>query len=271
MVTDQALADSHIHLFAHGFVGPEGHSPAGGDELSEYEKLRQRVGIDTALVVGYEGEAAYEGNNAYLERMARRHSWIKPLAYLHHSATHSEAQEWLDAGFYGVSVYAVEENDAESLADLIRKVGPVLAERRAVMSLNAAPAVYPALRAALEDQPGLHALISHFGLPAKGAGSEHEAIQGLRDLGAMQENANVVVKASGFYAFSGLLDADEALAMVLENFGAERIVWGSDYPVVLSSESFDQTIRYVSELSEGVRRAILGDNLRAILARVERP
>lgn len=268
MATDPVIADGHIHLFANGFVGPDGNSPAGEDEVSEYEKIREQTAIDAALVVGYEGELPYDGNNAYIGQMAQHHSWIKPLAYLDHSASRSDVQKWLDEGFYGVSIYAVEERDAESLSDLIEQVGPVLAERRAVVSLNAAPAVYPALRAALEALP-VSALVSHFGLPAKGANSEREAYQALQSLGAMQENPNIAVKVSGFYAFDGLIDADEALSIVIEHFGVGRVVWGSDYPVALSSESFDQTIGHLSALSENDRNAILGDSLRTILARVE--
>ncbi|MGC0251846.1 amidohydrolase family protein [Pseudactinotalea sp. Z1748] len=271
MATEPVLADSHIHLFENGFIGPDGRSPSGGDEVAEYEKLRQVHNIDTALVVGYEGEKAYHGNNAYIGRTARRHSWIKPLAYLHHSASHRDVVEWLDEGFYGVSIYAVEEGDAESLADLIARVGPVLSERRALISLNVSAAVYSALRVALEGLAGAPALISHFGLPTKGAGTTREAHQSVRSLVAMHENPSVFVKASGFYALGDVLGADEVLTTVMEDFGPERVLWGSDYPVVLSSESFRQSISHLSTLPQNARPGIMGETLRDVLARVEFP
>lgn len=270
MTGETMLADSHIHLFERGFVGPDGTSPAGGDEVVGYERYREHFTIDAALVVGYEGEDPYRGNNAYLAGLAREFPWVRPTAYLERPATHQEVAELLDQGFCGVSVYAVEADDGERLAKTLRQAAPVLTERRAVVSLNVAPAVYGDLRQALADAPEITALISHFGLPAKGADSPQDAQAALRELHSFRELPGVVVKASGFYALSSLVDPSEALAGVVEQFGHERVVWGSDYPVVLSFETLDQATEPVSVLSDSARQAVMGDNLRRILARVER-
>ena len=48
----------------------------------------------------------------------------------------------------------------------------------------------------------------------------------------------------------------------LEAFGADRIMWGSDFPVVSSREGYDNSLRlplaYFARLSEDERDAIFG-------------
>ena len=61
-----------MHLFADGYVGVRGSSPAGGDELAAYDAFRQQHGIERALLLGYEGEPPYRGNNAHVLALARR-------------------------------------------------------------------------------------------------------------------------------------------------------------------------------------------------------
>ena len=50
-------ADAHLHLFADGYSGVSGASPAGGDETAVYERLRRYHGIEHSLVLGYEAVA----------------------------------------------------------------------------------------------------------------------------------------------------------------------------------------------------------------------
>lgn len=270
MSTDFMRADSHIHLFERGFVGPEGKSPAGGSETVEYERYREHFDIESALVVGYEGDETYRGNSSYLANLARQLPWVKPIAYLDRPTPYQEVTSILDDGFYGLSVYATDPGDGERLAETIRQASPVLAERSAVVSLNVAPAVYGELRRALDAAPAFNALISHFGLPAKGAEDARAAGLALQELHSFRDMPGVAVKASGFYAFTSLLDPSEVLEGVVEAFGTERVLWGSDYPVVLSSESFEQASAHTSGLLPEARGAVMGDNLRRILAQVER-
>ena len=68
------LADAHLHLFRNGYAGLTGPSGVHRDELGLYEALRKRHRIDAGLVVGYEGDPRYRGNNDDVARWARRRS-----------------------------------------------------------------------------------------------------------------------------------------------------------------------------------------------------
>ncbi len=76
-----SLCDSHIHLFRGGFHETYDARFARNDELSLYESLRAVHRIERALVVGYEGDAQFEGNNRDLAKWAKERAWMAPLAY----------------------------------------------------------------------------------------------------------------------------------------------------------------------------------------------
>jgi L-fuconolactonase len=75
------LADSHAHLFTTGIRGRYGRACSGGDDLELYKSFRRVHDIDTALVVGYEGQPEYVGNNDYVRRLSEDHAWIVPVAF----------------------------------------------------------------------------------------------------------------------------------------------------------------------------------------------
>lgn len=78
-----AIADSHIHLFRHGYAGVYGRSPAGaGDEVDVYETLRHVHNIVAALVVGYEDAQIDPSNNSYLRRLAETRGWMFTVAFV---------------------------------------------------------------------------------------------------------------------------------------------------------------------------------------------
>ncbi len=58
--------DSHIHLFAEPYWGQ------GETEESLYGRIRAAHGIGSALVVGFEGEQRFLGNNRHILGLARR-------------------------------------------------------------------------------------------------------------------------------------------------------------------------------------------------------
>ena len=101
--TVTSRADSHIHLFSHGFSGP----PGARDEVAMYEALREQYNISHALVVGYEGDERYRGNNDELEQLAHTKDWVVPLAFVNTDGSFrpQQAERRLDSGFRGFSVY----------------------------------------------------------------------------------------------------------------------------------------------------------------------
>lgn len=263
--------DAHIHLFRGGYV--LGASGVEHDvDTVGYAQLRSRNDIDLALVIGYTDDDRHRTNNTDILALARQLTWARPLAYVaastHMPGAAAGVEAALDAGFVGVSVYATDP--AVTVAPLLRAALPVLAERRALLSLNITPACYADVLGALESMPQTTTLISHLGLVGAGARSTANLEAAVAALGIFAELPAVAVKASGLYALPAGAAAD-VLAAVGHWFGWRRVLWGSDYPVVLGHASIEDTLALPlpanlgSEELAGVR----GANLRRLLAGVK--
>lgn len=272
-------ADAHLHLFADGYPGRYGRSPAGGDELAVYQGIRHEHGIERALVVGYEGEPRFAGNNDHLARLAATHDWIAPVAYVPPGGR-TEAGgtgTWLSAGFVGVAAYLPDAAAAEAFAAWTTQEAPTLNGAGAMVSLNATPAATTRLGPALAALDGCTVLFSHLGLPGEHAEAPTRATAEavLAPLTRMARLPHVGVKLSGLYAVSHPAHAFPHRAarpfvdLLLDRFGPRRLYWGSDFSPSLDHVSFAQAAdpTGLDGLSAGDRDAVLGGNLLRALDR----
>jgi hypothetical protein len=192
--------DAHVHLFANGFSGSFGRLLH--DEAALYEQLRQHFGIERALVVGYEGEAAYIGNNAYILALARDRPWIAPLAYLRSEpapATESLRRLGMPARS---AIRCLSDAPEASRRRQPQAVMRELQRQRAIISLNATPAATDAIA------PFIDARRMHLPLQSPRASrtvpTRANAARSRRgcSLLALAERQNVAVKLSGLYAIT---------------------------------------------------------------------
>lgn len=273
--------DAHCHLFENGFAGRYSMLTDTGAELRVYEAFRREHSIGRALVVGYEGEPRYAGNNAYIAGLAERRPWLVPLAFVAPQRPPSAAklEELFERGYAGLSIYAVTEIDGAALAAWPRPVLDVLSRRRAVVSLNATTASTPLLTGWVSAVAPGPVLFSHLGLPGPpGPPGDRSPAERLAPLLRLARSTHVVVKLSGQYAASASAfgyphtDVRPLVDLVFESFGAERLCWASDFPACLDSISLDQSVHVVAPagLSEGERRMIFGENLERVLGPVNR-
>ncbi|PMR61773.1 hypothetical protein C1A38_07635 [Verrucosispora sp. ts21] len=274
------LADAHLHLFANGYPGRYGRSPAGAEELAAYQDIRRVHGIDRALVVGYEGEAHFAGNNDYLASLVGSHPWIAPVAYVPPDgpADGQLARLWA-AGFVGVSAYLADTAQADRFAAWLTTAAPQLTAARALLSLNATPAATARLGTALAGLDACPVLFSHLGLPGSHPTppSPQQAAETLAPLLDLARLPQVGVKVSGLYAVSEPTHAWPHAAarpfvdLLLEHFGSRRLYWGSDFPPSLDHVSFSQTLEPVglAQLSRTEQADIFGANLRRALDDVQ--
>jgi L-fuconolactonase len=273
------LADSHIHLFRHGFpIGPNGRAFVLADELAAYEGLRETHQIERALVVGYEGMSEFRGNNADLARW-RHKRWIAPLAFCHIGRPPSPATigRYADQGFVGISLYALTCDQANALADWPSSVVEQINARRWIISINARPASISRLLPFAKRASGCSILMSHLGLPGPltGAGGARAARQRLKALMAITRLEHVGVKLSGFYAIdsgrSYYAQSQTYIRVLHEMVGSRRLFWGSDFSPALSHISFAQALDVVSGsgLAQSDLRAIMHDNLVHLITSVE--
>ncbi|WP_229406921.1 amidohydrolase [Micromonospora sp. NBRC 110038] len=270
-------ADAHLHLFADGYPGRYGRSPAGGDELAVYRTLRHEHGIGRALVVGYEGAPEFAGNNGHLAALAATHDWIAPVAYVPVTGTDRAGLDRLwAAGFAGVAAYLPDPDAADAFAGWALTVAGPLNDARAVVSLNATPEATGRLGRALASLDGCPVLFSHLGLPGRqrAVPADQAAADRLAPLTDLAHLPHVGVKVSGLYAVSDPAEAyphDAArpfVDLLLHRFGARRLYWGSDFSPSLDHVSFAQTLRPVGldGLSAAEAADVFGGNLHRALS-----
>jgi L-fuconolactonase len=275
-------ADGHLHLFEQGFGGVLGQSPAGGDEVGVYERLRRHYSIARGLVIGYEGDRRYAGNNEYVLELARTRSWIEPVAYIPTSPV-PIAQEVAGLGargFIGYSLYLGGEADGRAVAAWPQSLLAELCAQRAIVSVNARPAALEPLAEILDRLRDCTILISHLGLPGRQTHtpSVAETRQRLAPLLAVARLPNVHVKLSGLYAITDpphdfAYDAARPFVdVVLDAFGAERLLWGSDFSPALDFVSFAQIVddRILRSCASREIEEIMGGNLLRLLADTRR-
>jgi L-fuconolactonase len=109
------------------------------------------------------------------------------------------------------------------------------------------PRQLPAACAFADRNPELRLILDHLAKPPIATGAMEPWA---RDLRALARRPHVFLKASGLVAF--------------EAFGAERIIFGSDFPVCLVAASYRRVKRviddYCAALSETERAGVLADN-----------
>jgi predicted TIM-barrel fold metal-dependent hydrolase len=262
-----------MHLFADGYVGVHGSSPARGDELAAYEALRREHGIERALLLGYEGEPPYRGNNAHVLALARGRSWLTPLVYLPVSLPPSASalQEFRAAGARGFVLFAYGAAEAEALGEWPAATLAELRDQQAIISVNADIPAIASLAPALGEFDGCSMLFSHLGEPGRFASAPDsaEARARLAPLLALAAHDRVHVKFSGLYGMCEPPDrfphepARPFVEVLLDEFGPARLLWGSDFTPALDYVSFAETtdVGLLSSCSTAEVAQVMGANL----------
>jgi L-fuconolactonase len=125
----------------------------------------------------------------------------------------------------------------------------------------------PALLRMVQAQPSLDVVIDHCAKPDIASGQWEPWASLVRELAACPR---VHCKLSGLITEAGPDWTVDTLSPyvdhVLGNFGAGRVMWGSDWPVVERNGGFDRwwqaTQTLLGPLDDAARRAILGGNAR---------
>ena len=118
----------------------------------------------------------------------------------------------------------------------------------------------PALAAFAQANPALPIVIDHAAKPQPGARLKWQA--GMARLAAIPR---LRCKLSGLMTeLSDLAEIEAVFAQLLHWFGPDRLIWGSDWPVLTLAAGLDDwqalTDRLLAPLTDSARAAILGHN-----------
>ena len=237
----QRVVDCHVHVFdPQRFpYRPDTFYAPDGQELGTPARLRTVLdahGVEHALLVG--PNSGYgEDNRCLLDTLAAGDGRYRGMAVVENSASRAELAELRAAGVVGVTI-----NAALLGVGYYADAGGLLADLAALDMIADLQVVGDQLveLAPLLRRSGARVHVDHCGRPDPGAGLD---AVGFRELLRWGEAGRAVVKLSGCAKVSGEpyphRDLLPHVPALVDAFGPDRCVWGSDWPFLRMPERVD--------------------------------
>lgn len=138
-----------------------------------------------------------------------------------------------------------------------------------VVSILGSPEHLPLIATAAERFPSLPIVLDHMAHPVVERGTHADTFQSLLDLSRYPQ---VYLKLSGYYYFSGdiypFADCHPLIRAVYERFGAERLIWGSDFPHVLLKTGYQRSLHFLRRTFDFLTESDLGQIMKENAARL---
>ncbi|HZZ60098.1 MAG TPA: amidohydrolase family protein [Roseiarcus sp.] len=279
------IIDSHQHFWAAGrgdyhWMDPQKVPILCHDYLpADLAPLLRRAGVDGTILV----QAAQTATETdFLLELAESTEFVAGVVgWLDMEAEDFEPQlaaRRKHPKFRGVRPMLQDlDDDAWILRPTVLRNLAVLAEQRFPFEFLTYPRHLPHVLTALEKTPGLHAVVDHLSKPPIAAGT----MEPWRELMArVAEHENVSCKLSGMITEA---DHDAWTPAHLEPyidhafacFGADRLMFGSDWPVCLLAGGYGEVVNAVRtvlgpRLDVDETNRIFGDNAARFYALGER-
>ena len=224
-------------------------------------------GVQYAIVVAHLDEHDPENNTRALVHAKEKSDRFRVLANVHLNKPDAmdKLNELLGApGLVGVSYYLSGEDNCEWM-----EPGPLwdkILEHGLAVNLNLHPHQHDKLRELATAYLETPFLVCHLGGPT----IRGEPNSNWPNILRSAEVGNIYMKISGFayyskrnweYPYDDVLPYIEKIA---EAFGAERMLWGSDYPPTMRYMTYRQSLEVVRThctfLTEEERALVLGGN-----------
>lgn len=275
------IVDAHAHAWRRWPYAPSVPDPESRGSVAQLLWHMAENGVDHAVLVAAAiGEnpdntadlvAAADAADGRLSVFADLECFWSPAARTPGAANRLAAaiDRWAIRGF---ATYLAETEDGSALVDEEGEAFFALAERRGLIaSLSLMPHQMGALARMAARHPALPILLHHqmyFG-PRSGTGAESLVIA--HEVAAASPNVFVKLSGPGNIAAADMEYPYPALryigAGLLDAFGRERLVWGSDFPVSARHMTYRQSLDYVRRHAPPGADvdAIVGQNMARLL------
>jgi L-fuconolactonase len=233
-------------------------------------QLMDEAGIDRAMAVQAYG--AYEYDNSYAAQSALLFQdrlvsvcIVDPL----HPEAPAQLAHWVkERGVRGLRLFALTQPDSEWIDD--PRTFP-LWEAAALMAIPVCVCLkfrqVSRLRVALERFPSVPVALDHLGAPRLAEGPPYETARPLFELARFPNLYLKFSSVSLYSAASGKSTPGEFFRRLLDIFGPDRLMWGSNFPATYDrglKEQLGLAREELSFLSEEVRRKLFAGNSQAM-------
>ncbi|WP_145193359.1 MULTISPECIES: amidohydrolase [unclassified Pseudomonas] len=261
--------DSHAHVFSRGLELATGrrYAPSYDAPLGDYLAQLQAHGFSHGVLV----QPSFLGtdNRYLLSALQSAPANLRGVVMLEPDVEPESLAAMASLGVRGVRLNLM----GQALPDLTEAHWRPLLERIGEqgwhVELHRQVADMPTLVRALEPY-GLDIVVDHFGRPDARLGLGQPGFAELLTLGG---KGKVWVKVSGIYRLEGtaqqnLVFARQALGALEAHYGAERLMWGSDWPHTQheAAVSFGSVLEQFDALgcSAELRRALMRETAQAL-------
>jgi L-fuconolactonase len=267
--TAAAPIDCHFHVWGEPFPHrpfPWTPDPCTVDDVLEvFDRHNVAAGFDVTPIM-------YGWDNVYATQAATASQRIKVFGRIDPFAPHAHRRlsDWMATPgacgarltFYGDDLRRLDE------PSLLDPFWSAACELRTPVAVFAPDGLWT-IAQVMERHPDLRLIVDHLGLGVyPGCEDPYAGYPALREFAAYEQ---VLVKISGVVEVSRepypFADVQEVVAEARETFGAHRLMWGSNYPVVLKACTYGEALAFVDEcgFSEAERSLVLGDNCRQLM------
>lgn len=241
--------DAHVHI-----------TPVDGPRatnLPDYLADRDAIGVDMAAIVtpstlGWNNDVSFDAAAVDPERF-RVIARVDLLADDGVEATRAV----LERGAVGLRVTLMGEPDISWLDDgRIDEAATLLASSGAVVEFHAAPEQLAAVGRFAERFPAARVLIDHMGRPDVASGVDGGSFRAFLELAA-SPNVHAKSANSSFFSRAGhpFTDLIPFYERTLDVFGAERLLWASDWPLCVRDAPFGASVDPLETILGGADNA----------------
>lgn len=275
------IIDAHAHAWRIWPYDPPVPDPTTRGTVDQLLHQMDLLGVEQAVLITARIRDNADNNDYVAAQVAGHRDRLHQFADLdsfwtdtYHTAGASrrlrELRDRLEIP--GFTHYLRDEPDGWLASDDGLGLFEAAAELGLIVSLSAAPAWQSDIRKLALAFPRLPIFLHHLGgvVAREGLSSP-----GLAEVLESARCPNILVKVSGFYYGSRtdwdfpFSDSIAVLRLLHERFGARRLCWGSDFPVVTRAMTYRQSIEVVRShcpfIDEADRAWVMGETMGELL------
>lgn len=242
-IFDEPKVDCHNHIldprrFAYQAGTP--YRPAGQEVATadQFRLVMDTYGVRRALIVGPNSGYGID-NRCLLDAIARSDGRAKGIAVVPLDCGTAELNRLKRRGIVGVAFNATFQQHSVAYYMGTRDLLARLADLDLFLQIQVAGDMLAEMLPLIEGSK-VRLLVDHCGRPVIASGVRQPGFQALLALG---RSGRAAVKLSGYQKFSGeaypYRDAEPFIRAIVDAFGADACMWGSDWPFLRATERID--------------------------------